>query len=109
MVSFVHFDRAGAQRRDRSRLGKKVSKDRARCMRFSRHVSLEISTQNHFFLQTHQALLLEKLSFHEHQHGTRGRQEGDFRPFQPASLAGRISFTSRAPLLWNMLPSEVQT
>ena len=49
-------------------------------------------------------ILLEKLSFHEHQHGTRGRQQGDFRPFQPASLAGRISFTNRAPLLWNMLP-----
>ena len=55
------------------------------------------------------ALLLEKLSFHEHQHSTRGRQQGDVRPFQPASLAGRISFTNRAPLLWNMLPREVQT
>ena len=49
------------------------------------------------------------VSFHEHQHSTRGRQQGDFRPFQPASLAGRISFTNRAPLLWNMLPREVQT
>ena len=45
---------------------------------------------------------------HDHQHSTRGRQQGDFRPFQPASLAGRISFTNRAPLLWNMLPREVQ-
>ena len=44
-----------------------------------------------------------------HQHGTRGRQQGDFRPFQQASLAGRISFTNRAPLLWNILPREVQT
>ena len=59
--------------------------------------------------QSAPALLLQKLSFHEHQHGTRGRQQGDFRPFQPASLAGRISFTNRAPLLWNMLPREVQT
>ena len=59
--------------------------------------------------QSAPALLLEKLSFHEHQHSTRGRQQGDFRPFQPASLAGRISFTNRAPLLWNMLPREVQT
>ena len=59
--------------------------------------------------QSAPALLLEKLSFHEHQHGTRGRQQGDFQPFQPASLAGRISFTNRAPLLWNMLPREVQT
>ena len=42
--------------------------------------------------QSAPALLLEKLSFHEHQHGTRGRKLGDFRPFQPASLAGRISF-----------------
>ena len=58
--------------------------------------------------QSAPALLLEKLSFHEHQHSTRGRQQGDFRPFQPASLAGRISFTNRAPLLWNMLPREVQ-
>ena len=59
--------------------------------------------------QSAPALLLEKLSFHEHQHGTCGRQQGDFRPFQPAPLAGRISFTNRAPLLWNMLPREVQT
>ena len=59
--------------------------------------------------QSAPALLLEKLSFHEHQHGTRGRQQGDFRPFQPVSLAGRISFTNRAPLLWNMFPREVQT
>ena len=31
--------------------------------------------------------------------------------FQPASVAGRISFTNRAPLLWNILPRprEVQT
>ena len=36
---------------------------------------------------------------HEHQrHGTRGQQQGDFRPFQPALLAGRISFTNRASL-----------
>ena len=55
------------------------------------------------------ALLLEKLSFNEYQHGARGRQQGDFRLFQPAPLAGRISFTNRAPLLWNMLPREVQT
>ena len=61
--------------------------------------------------QSAPALLLQKLSFHEHQHGTRGRQQGDFRPFQPASLAasGRICFTNRAPLLWNMFPREVQT
>ena len=57
--------------------------------------------------QSAPALLLEKLRFHEHHNGTRGRQQGDFR--QPASLAGRISFTNRAPLLWNMLPREVQT
>ena len=59
--------------------------------------------------QSGPALLLEKLHFHEHQHGTRGRQQGDFRPYQPASLTGRNSFTNRAPLLWNMLPREVQT
>ena len=39
-------------------------------------------------------VLLEKLSFHEHQHGAHGRQQGEFRPFQPASLAGRIPFTN---------------
>ena len=33
--------------------------------------------------QSAPALLLEKVSFHEHQHSTRGRQQGDFRPFQP--------------------------
>ena len=60
--------------------------------------------------QSAPVLLLEKLSFHKHQHGTytRGRQQGDFRPFQPASLAGRVSFTNRTLLLWNVLPREVQ-
>ena len=38
--------------------------------------------------QSAPALLLEKLSFHEHQHSTRGRQHGDFRPFQPAFVVG---------------------
>ena len=69
----------------------------------------QVTTIRHCHQQSAPVLLLEKLSFHEHQHGTRGRQQGDFRPFQPASLAGRISFTNRAPLLWNMLPREVQT
>ena len=81
------------------------------------HVLSDPGTNNLFHLSEQKkkkplgppALLLEKLHFHEHQHGTRGRQQGDFRPFQPASLAGRISFTNRAPLLWNMLPREVQT
>ena len=59
--------------------------------------------------QSAPASQLEKLNFHEHQHGTRGRQQGDFQSFQLASLAVRISFTNRAPLLWNMLPREVQT
>ena len=73
--------------------------------------SLQLFTTIRRHQQSAPALLLEKLSFHDHQHSTRGRQHGDFRPFQPASLAGRISFTnrSRAPLLWNMLPREVQT
>ena len=57
--------------------------------------------------QSAPALLLEKLRFHEHRHGTGGQHQGDFRPFQPASVAVRISFTNRAPLLWNMLPKEV--
>ena len=59
--------------------------------------------------QSAPALLLQKPSFHEHQQGTHGRDRRDFRPIQPASLAGRISFTNRAPLLWNTLPGEVQT
>ena len=68
-----------------------------------------VTTIQRYHQQSAPALLLGKLSFLEHQHGTRGRQHGDFRPFQLASLAGRIPFTSRAPLLWNMLPREVQT
>ena len=39
------------------------------------------------------------VSMSTRQHGTRGQQQGDLRPFQPVSLAGRISFTNRAPLL----------
>ena len=76
----------------------------------SHHWSPQLfTTIRRCYQQSAPGLLLEKLSFHEHQHSTRGRQQGDFRPFQPASLAGRISFTNRAPPLWNMLPREVQT
>ena len=65
-----------------------------------------VTTIRRYHQQSAPVLLLEKPSFHEHQHGTRGRRQGDFsyRPFQPASLAGCISFTNRAPLLWSMLP-----
>ena len=51
---------------------------------------------------------MQKLSFHEHHHGTRERLQRDFRPFQPVTLVGRVSFTYRAPLLWNMFFEEVQ-
>ena len=40
--------------------------------------------------QSAPALLLEKLRFHEHQHGTRGQHQGDFRPFKPASVAENV-------------------
>ena len=51
----------------------------------------QVTTIRRCHQQSAPALLLEKLSFHEHRHGTRGRHQGDFRPIQPASLAGRIS------------------
>ena len=44
----------------------------------------------------------------KHHRGTRGRLQRDFRPSQSVSLACRIFFTysCRASLLWNMLPSS---
>ena len=44
----------------------------------------------------------------DYHHGLR-YPLSDIATYGELSLAGRISFTNRAPLLWNMLPREVQT
>ena len=44
----------------------------------------------------------------DYHHGLR-YSLSDIATYGELSLAGRISFTNRAPLLWNMLPREVQT
>lgn len=59
-------------------------------------------------LGTAPPLLTRKLNKHTHGHNTRGCQL-DFRPLRPSSLSGRLSFSNRAPLLWNLLPTEVQS
>ena len=47
-----------------------------------------------------------KLQRPAHRHRTRG-QENFFRPFLANNRAGLVSFSNRAPLLWNSLPVDV--
>ena len=48
-----------------------------------------------------------KLQRPAHRHCTRG-QENSFRPFLANNRAGLVSFSNRAPLLWNSLPVDVR-
>ena len=52
-------------------------------------------------------LLCKKLTFTDHSHRTRGRGNS-LRPFRPSSRPGTLSFSNRAPLLWNNLPPSIQ-
>ena len=49
--------------------------------------------------------LCTRLSFTEHSHQTRG-SGNSLRPFCPSSRPGMLSFTNRAPLVWNSLPAR---
>ena len=51
--------------------------------------------------------LCTRLSFTEHSHRTRG-SGNSFRPFCPSSWPGTLSFTNRAPLVWNSLPASIK-
>ena len=48
-----------------------------------------------------------KLQRPAHCHCTRG-QENSFRPFLANNRAGLVSFSNRAPLIWNSLPVDVR-
>ena len=48
-----------------------------------------------------------KLTATRHSHSTRGSKHS-YRPLRPSTNAGCVSFSNRAPLLWNALPSDVQ-
>ena len=49
--------------------------------------------------------LINKLQRSTHSYGTRG-QGYNFVPYRPRSRSGSISFTNRAPLVWNYLPES---
>ena len=51
--------------------------------------------------------LCTRLSFTEHSHQTRG-SGNSLRPFCPSSRPGMLSFTNRAPLVWNSLPASIK-
>ena len=51
--------------------------------------------------------LCKKLTFTDHSHRTRG-SGNSLRPFRPSSRPGTLSFSNRAPLLWNNLPPSIQ-
>ena len=48
-----------------------------------------------------------KLQWPAHRHCTRA-QENSFRPFLANNRAGLVSFSNRAPLIWNSLPADVR-
>ena len=50
--------------------------------------------------------LCTRLSFTEHSHQTRG-SGNSLWPFCPSSRPGMLSFTNRAPLVWNSLPASI--
>ena len=52
--------------------------------------------------------LCNKLSRPSHSYGTRG-QKYSFRPLRVLSHAGIVSFSNRAPLVWNSLPASLQS
>ena len=51
--------------------------------------------------------LCKKLTLTDHSHRTRG-SGNSLRPFRPSSRPGTLSFSNRAPLLWNNLPPSIQ-
>ena len=51
--------------------------------------------------------LCKKLTFTDHSHRTRG-SGNSLRPFRPSSRPCTLSFSNRAPLLWNNLPPSIQ-
>ena len=51
--------------------------------------------------------LCTRLSFTEHSHQTRG-SGNSLQPFCPSSRPGMLSFTNRAPLVWNSLPASIK-
>lgn len=53
------------------------------------------------------SVLVNRLSITSHGYATRG-SGSTFRPPISASLSGSISFSNRAPLLWNALPLDVR-
>ena len=48
-----------------------------------------------------------KLSSTSHCHATRGNAHS-YRPFRASRQAGSVSFSNRAPLLWNALTPEIR-
>ena len=51
--------------------------------------------------------LTKKLWRHGHEHNTRGNAY-HLLPYSPSSLSGSVSFSNRAPLIWDYLPTDVR-
>ena len=51
--------------------------------------------------------LKDKLRRNNHGARTRGSKES-YLPYRPSSLSGKLSFSNRAPLMWNTLPRAMQ-
>ena len=51
--------------------------------------------------------LKDKLRRNNHGARTRGSKES-YLPYRPSSLSGELSFSNRAPLMWNTLPRAMQ-
>ena len=51
--------------------------------------------------------LRKKLKSVDHGRTTRGAS-GNYVPYRSSSTSGTVSFSNRAPLIWNSLPNELQ-
>ena len=51
--------------------------------------------------------LRKKLKSVDHRRTTRGAS-GNYVPYRSSSTSGTVSFSNRAPLIWNSLPNELQ-
>ena len=51
--------------------------------------------------------LRKKLKSVDHGRSTRGAS-GNYVPYRSSSTSGTVSFSNRAPLIWNSLPNELQ-
>ena len=82
----------------------KTVKDSSLEHRWARQVAEIVFRCNH---GSAPSALKDKLRRNNHGARTRGSKES-YLPYRPSSLSGELSFSNRAPLMWNTLPRAMQ-